>query len=73
VAVKAHIDELREFVQQVYMVDVGGSRRSIRTGPRLARVLNYLAAPEFPLDTKGTQFATRAVTSKAGTSRVSNR
>lgn len=59
VAVKAHIDELREFVQQVYMIDVGAIASFYPDWTKIgAGVLNYLAAPEFPLDTKGTQFAT---------------
>jgi hydrogenase large subunit len=58
-AVKAHIDELREFVQQVYMIDVGVIAAFYPDWTKYgAGVLNYLAAPEFPLDTKGTQFAT---------------
>lgn len=59
IAVKAHIDELREFVQQVYMIDVGAIASFYPDWTKIgAGVLNYLAAPEFPLDAKGTQFAT---------------
>jgi hydrogenase large subunit len=57
-AIKAHIEELREFVQQVYLVDVGAIAAFYPDWTKHgAGVLNYLAAPEFPLDTKGTQFA----------------
>ncbi len=66
-AVKSMIDDLRAFVTQVYQVDVGAIASFYPEWTRIGRgVTNYLAAPEFPLDTKGTMFATPGGYIKAG-------
>ena len=58
-AVKSMIDELRAFVTQVYNIDVAIIAAFYPEYTKIgAGVLNYLAAPEYPLDSKGTQFAT---------------
>jgi hydrogenase large subunit len=56
--IKTAIDELTAFVNQVYLPDVAaiGALYADWTGYG-AGVMNYLSVPEFPLDTKGTQFA----------------
>lgn len=55
--IKSFIDELGDFVNKVYMVDVAviGAMYADWTGYG-AGVTNYLAVPDLPLDTKGTQF-----------------
>lgn len=57
-AVKGWIDELADFVKNVYLVDVAaiGAFYADWTGIG-AGVMEYLAVPDLPLDTKGTQFA----------------
>ncbi len=66
-AVKSLIDELRDFVHQVLLVDVGVIASFYPEWTKIGSgVLNYLAAPEFPLDTKGTRFATPGGYIKAG-------
>ncbi len=66
-AVKGWIDELRDFVQNVYMVDVAAVAAFYPEWTKIgAGCLNYLAAPDYPLDTKGTQFATPGGYVKAG-------
>jgi hydrogenase large subunit len=66
-AVKAHIDELRDFVQQVYMVDVGAVASFYPEWTKIGGgVTNYLSVPEFPQDTKGTRFLTPGGYIKAG-------
>ncbi len=58
VAIKTWIDELADFVKNVYLVDVAAVGAFYadwtKVGPGC---LNYLAVPDIPLDTKGTQFA----------------
>ena len=55
--VKTLIDELGDFINNVYLPDVCaiGGFYSDWTGYG-AGVMNYLSVPEFPLDTKGTAF-----------------
>ena len=55
--VKNFFDEVRDFVNQVYLIDVAavGSFYLDWAGYG-AGVTNYLAVPEFPLDSKGTKF-----------------
>jgi len=66
-AIKQHIDELADFVHQVYMVDVGVIASFYPEWTQYGGgVLNYLSAPEFPLDTKGTKFSTPGGYIKAG-------
>jgi hydrogenase large subunit len=66
-AIKSDIDDLRDFVQNVYMVDVGAIGAFYADWTKYgAGVTNYLAAPEFPLDTKGTKFVTPGGYIKAG-------
>jgi hydrogenase large subunit len=66
-AVKSDIDELRDFVQNVYLVDVGAIGAFYADWTKYgAGVTNYLAAPDYPLDPKGTQFVTPGGYIKAG-------
>jgi hydrogenase large subunit len=66
-AVKSDIDDLRDFIQNVYMVDVGAIGAFYADWTKYgAGITNYLAAPDFPLDTKGTQFVTPGGYIKAG-------
>ncbi|MBU2511591.1 nickel-dependent hydrogenase large subunit [bacterium] len=55
--VKNFFDEVRDFVNQVYLIDVAavGSFYLDWAGYG-SGVTNYLAVPEFPLDSKGTKF-----------------
>ena len=56
--VKHNIDELTDFVNKVYLVDVAAIAALYPDWTTYgAGVTNYLSVPEFPLDTKGTQFA----------------
>jgi len=57
VAIKTQIDKLADFVNKVYLIDVCavGSVYADWTGYG-AGVKNYLSAPDFPTDTRGTQF-----------------
>ncbi|MBZ0131870.1 MAG: nickel-dependent hydrogenase large subunit [Rhodocyclaceae bacterium] len=57
-AIKGWIDELGDFVKNVYLVDVAAIGAFYADWTKYgAGVTNYLAAPDIPLDTKGTQFA----------------
>ena len=55
--IKTLIDELGDFINQVYLVDVAaiGAFYADWTGFG-SGVMNYLSVPEMPLDTMGTQF-----------------
>jgi hydrogenase large subunit len=55
--IKNVIDEMGDFVNKVYLVDVAavGALYADWTGYG-AGVMNYLSVPDLPLDTKGTQF-----------------
>ena len=56
--VKAHIDELGDFVNNVYLVDVAAIGALYPDWTQYgAGVTNYLSVPDMPLDTRGTQFA----------------
>ncbi len=58
-AVKAAIDELQQFVHQVYNIDVAAVGAFYPEWLQLGKgVTNYLACPEYPLDEAGTQFET---------------
>jgi hydrogenase large subunit len=56
-AIKTQIDKLADFINKVYLIDVAaiGSVYADWTGYG-AGVTNYLSAPDFPIDTKGTEF-----------------
>jgi hydrogenase large subunit len=55
--IKDLLDEVKAFIEQVYMVDIAavGAMYADWTGYG-AGVTNYLAVPEFPLDVEGTRF-----------------
>jgi hydrogenase large subunit len=56
-AVKEHIDALADFINQVYLVDVSAIGAFYADWTKYGKgVTNYLSAPDFPTDTKGTQF-----------------
>jgi hydrogenase large subunit len=58
-AVKQSIDEIRQFVEQVYTVDVAAVAAFYPEWTTYGKgVINYLAAPDFPLDERGTKFET---------------
>ena len=55
--IKQLLDEVNAFVQQVYLVDVAAVGAMYADWLNYgAGVTNYLAVPDMPLDTKGTQF-----------------
>ncbi len=57
-AIKGYIDELADFVKNVYLVDVAAVGAFYADWTKYgAGVTNYLAVPDIPMDTKGTQFA----------------
>jgi len=59
-AVKAEIDQLRDFVENVYMIDVGAIGAMYADWTKYgAGVTNYLSVPDYPIDTKGTQLITK--------------
>ncbi len=59
-AVKAEIDQLRDFVENVYMVDVGAIGAMYADWTQYgAGVTNYLSVPDYPIDTKGAQLITK--------------
>jgi len=56
--IKALIDEVGDFVNQVYLVDVAAVGAMYADWTQYGSgVLNYLSVPDMPLDTKGTKFA----------------
>lgn len=58
-AVKEAIDELKAFVHQVYNIDVAAVAAFYPDWTNYGKgVTNYLAAPDFPLDERGTTFET---------------
>jgi hydrogenase large subunit len=55
--IKDILDEMHAFIEQVYFVDVCAVAAMYPDWLGYGRgVTNYLAVPDFPLDTKGTQF-----------------
>ena len=55
--VKTLIDEIGDFIQNVYMVDVAAVGALYADWTTYGKgVTNYLSAPDMPLDTKGTKF-----------------
>ena len=58
-AVKEAIDELKQFITEVYTIDVAAVAAFYPEWTKIGKgVVNYLAAPDFPLDEKGTSFMT---------------
>ncbi|MFO0600304.1 MAG: nickel-dependent hydrogenase large subunit [Myxococcaceae bacterium] len=58
-AIKAHIDAVKDFINQVYLIDVAAVAAFYPEWTQLGKgVTNYLACPDFPLDERGTQFET---------------
>lgn len=56
--IKSFIDELGDFINKVYMVDVAAIGALYSDWTQYgAGITNYLSVPDLPLDTKGTQFA----------------
>src|SRR5664279_401832 len=59
-AVKEAIDELAQFITQVYTVDVAAVAAFYPEWTTIGKgVTNYIACPDFPLDEKGTKFMTK--------------
>ena len=57
-AIKTWIDELADFVKNVYLVDVAAVGAFYADWTKIgAGITDYLSVPDIPLDTKGTQFA----------------
>ena len=57
-AIKGHIDELADFVKNVYLIDVAAIGAFYADWTQIGKgVTNYLAVPDIPMDTKGTKFA----------------
>ncbi|MEW5889436.1 MAG: nickel-dependent hydrogenase large subunit [Pseudomonadota bacterium] len=57
-AIKHYIDELQDFVDNVYLIDVAVVGALYAEWTRIGRgVANYLSPPDLPLDTRGTRFA----------------
>ncbi len=57
VAIKTQIDKLADFVNKVYLIDVAAVGAVYADWTKYgAGVMNYLSAPDFPIDTKGTEF-----------------
>ncbi|MDO8608086.1 MAG: nickel-dependent hydrogenase large subunit [Phaeospirillum sp.] len=58
-ALKEHMDALGEFIRKVYLVDVAAIGAFYADWTKYgAGVMNYLSCPDFPMDSKGTQFLT---------------
>jgi len=58
-ALKPHMDALSDFIRQVYLVDIAAVGAFYADWTKYgAGVMNYLSAPDFPTDSKGTQFMT---------------
>ncbi len=57
--VKALMDDVESFIRDVYLVDLAVVGALYADWlPYGAGVMNYLSVPDFPMDTKGTQFGT---------------
>ncbi len=58
-AIKEHIDAVKTFVNEVYLVDVAAVAAFYPEWTKIGKgVTTYLACPDFPQDEKGTQFLT---------------
>ncbi|ARJ67906.1 hydrogenase 2 large subunit [Magnetospirillum sp. ME-1] len=54
---KMHMDALGDFIRKVYLVDIAAIGAFYADWTKYgAGVTNYLSCPDFPMDTKGTQF-----------------
>ena len=57
-AIKGYIDDLADFVKNVYLVDVAAVGAFYPEWTKIGKgITNYLSVPDIPMDTKGTQFA----------------
>jgi hydrogenase large subunit len=57
VAIKTHMEKLSEFINKVYLIDVAAVGASYADWTGYGKgITNYLSAPDFPTDTRGTQF-----------------
>jgi hydrogenase large subunit len=57
-ALKGWIDELSDFVKNVYLIDVAAIGAFYSDWTAVGKgVTNYLSVPDIPMDTKGTKFA----------------
>ena len=57
-AIKGWIDELADFVKNVYLIDVAAVGAFYADWTAIGKgVTNYMSVPDIPMDTKGTQFA----------------
>jgi len=57
-AIKSYIDELSDFVNNVYLVDVSAIGAFYADWTAIGKgITNYLSVPDLPLDEKGTKFA----------------
>jgi hydrogenase large subunit len=55
--IKTLIDEIRDFIIQVYLIDVCAVASFYKDWLNYGKgVVNYLSVPDFPVDTKGTKF-----------------
>jgi hydrogenase large subunit len=58
-ALKEHMDALGEFIRKVYLVDIAAIGAFYADWTKYgAGITNYLSAPDFPMDSKGSQFLT---------------
>jgi hydrogenase large subunit len=58
-AIKEYIDAVKDFVANVYFVDVAAVAAFYPEWTTIGKgITNYLACPDFPLDEKGTKFET---------------
>ncbi|NQU65366.1 MAG: nickel-dependent hydrogenase large subunit [SAR324 cluster bacterium] len=65
--IKHYFEEVRDFIKQVYLVDVAAvGSMYLDWAAYGGGDKNYLAVPELPLDTKGTQFAMKGGTIMGG-------
>ncbi|BAE50451.1 nickel-dependent hydrogenase large subunit [Paramagnetospirillum magneticum] len=56
-ALKPHMDALTDFINKVYLVDIAAIGAFYAEWTKYgAGVTNYLSCPDFPMDSKGTQF-----------------
>ena len=56
-AIKTQIDKLADFVKKVYLIDVAAIGSQYADWTKYgAGVMNYLSAPDFPVDTRGKEF-----------------
>ena len=57
--IKSLIDQIGDFIKQVYLIDVAAVASFYPEWLKYGSgVMNYLSVPDFPVDSKGTQFGT---------------